>query len=310
MVILAPQNISNSSAGTVSATPRPFPALQAGSRQVEWYNEDMLMPASKSPLLEQCFVRYTRHYLRRNFCAIHLLGDPPRFTDDGQSPLLVCLNHSSWWDVLLGLYVETELFGWEAYTVMDARQLSRYRFLNRLGVIGVDRSSLAGAKEFLHYAENLLKDRRRALWITPQGAMLSNHQRPIVFQPGVSHLAVHLGDFYLAHVTFHYEFWQDRMPEAFVSISPVEKVRVCRETNDRKAFLHAQEHIQEAQLDALLKHVEQRDPAPFRTLLRGKGGISTTYDMFRATTAKLRGEAFTPEHGQVITPQWKNRRQL
>ena len=58
---------------------------------------------------------------------------------DGRTPLIVCVNHCSWWDVLVGLFMETELFGCEWYTMMDARQLQRYRFFCRLGVIGVDR---------------------------------------------------------------------------------------------------------------------------------------------------------------------------
>ena len=79
-------------------------------------------------------------------------------------------------------------------------------FFARLGIIGVDRTSLAGAKEFIDYASGLLKRRSRALWITPQGAMLSNHARPIRFQPGIGALAEQLGDFYSVTIAFHYEF--------------------------------------------------------------------------------------------------------
>ena len=268
----------------------------------------MLIPATKSKFLTHWFTRYTQHYLRRSFHAIHLLGDPPQFDTAAEIPLIVCLNHSSWWDVLLGLFIETRLFGWEAYTVMDARQLQRYRFFSRLGVIGVDRSSLQGAREFLGYAETLLRERRRALWITPQGEMMSNYSRPIAFQPGIAHLAARLGEFYLARVTFQYEFWNDRLPEAFVSVSALERVEACGANFDRKAFLHAQEQALEAQLDALLLQVEQRDATQFRELLRGKDGISPTYDALRKVGSKLRGETFTPDHSQVITPQWKNRR--
>ena len=268
----------------------------------------MLIPASKSPMLERWFLRYTRGYLQRGLQAVHLFGEAPRFDDDGQTPLVVCMNHSSWWDVLTGFYVEHELFGWEAYTVMDARQLERYRFFRRLGVIGVDRSSIAGAKEFLRYAESLLKGRRRALWITPQGEWVSNHRRPIRFQSGLGHLASQLGSFHLARVTFHYEFWNDRLPEAFVFASAVEKIRVGSGGVDRRSFLREQEQALESQLDSLLSHVEARDSSVFRPMLRGKGGISPTYDTIRAASAKLKRESFAADHGQVITPRWRGPR--
>jgi 1-acyl-sn-glycerol-3-phosphate acyltransferase len=268
----------------------------------------MLLPATKTPWLEYWFLRYTHHYLRRSFHAIHLLGDPPAIKGDGHTPLIVCLNHSSWWDLLVGLFMETELFGWEAYTVMDARQLLRYRFFCRLGVIGVDRTGLAGAREFLHYAEKLLKNRPRALFITPQGAMQSNYRRPITFQPGVGHLANLLGEFYLAHASLHYEFWDERLPEAFISVSAVERIRICAEEFDRREFVRTQARIQETQLDALLEAVQRRDSDAFRRLLRGKGGISPTYDAIRHISAKVKGESFTAEHGDVVSPRWKDER--
>jgi hypothetical protein len=58
----------------------------------------------------------------------------------------------------------------------------------------------------------------------------------------------------------------------------------------------------------MLEHVAARDASAFRPLLRGKGGISPTYDALRRAAARLKGEKFTPDHSQVITPQWKNRR--
>lgn len=268
----------------------------------------MLIPAGKSPFLERYFLLYTRHYLQQSFHSVRLLGDRPRWEEDRRTPLLVCVNHSSWWDVLLGLLVETELFGWEWYTVMDARQLERYKFFSRMGVIGVDRTTLHGAREFLHYSENLLKGRQRSLWLTPQGAMLSNYARPITFQPGLGYLAAGLEDFYYTRVAFHYEFWDERLPEAFVSIAPIEHIQTRNTHFDRKAFVHAQERALEAQLDTLLQAVQSRNSDAFSLLLRGQVGISPVYDMLRALGARLRGQSFTPEHSQVETPQWRKKK--
>jgi len=270
------------------------------------YNEAMI-PAAKSPFLEKCFRLYTRRYLQRSFHAVHRLGDVPEIASEGRTPLLVCLNHSSWWDVPLGFFAATDLIGWECYGVMDERQLRRYRFFAKLGMIGVDRTGLTGAKEFLGYCERLLRGRRRALWMTPQGEMVSSRTRPIRFQPGLGHLAERLGSFCVTTIALHYEFWGERLPEAFVSLSPVVRIEAAEGDFDRKAFVHAQEQRLEAQLDTLLALVQRRDATAFQPLLQGRAGVSPTYDSLRALSARGQGARFTAEHGAVVTPPWKRK---
>ena len=264
----------------------------------------MIIPATKTPWLQNLFSQYTRRYLQRNFHAIYQYGATPCADLTENIPLLVALNHSSWWDVLLGLLAAEDFFSREWYGVMDARQLERYQFFARLGMIGVDRESLVGVKEFLAYSETLLQNTPRALWLTPQGEMLSNLRRPVRFQPGIGHLAERLGDFYFTTVVFHYEFWNEKRPEAFISLSPVERVRVGADFR-RREFVAAQERRIERQLDELLEAVQSRDAGRFCPLLQGATGISATYDLIRAVGAKLRGQDFRSEHSDIVTPQWK-----
>ncbi len=265
-----------------------------------------MIPASKPAFYASYVPGYVRRYLARSFHAVHLLGPAPQLEDDGKTPLLVCMNHSSWWDVLLAFYLDERFLKWERYGVMDEEQLRRYRLFNGLGMIGVDRSSLRGAREFVTYAESLLKGQRRALWLTPQGAMLSPYSRPIRFQPGLAHLAERLGCFYMLRVTLHYEFWDDKQPEAFVAFAPIESVQI-REGFSRRAFLHEQEAAMESELEALLAAVRQRAPEAFLPLLTGRSEISPAFDLFRALSAKLRGEKYVSDHSSLSTPKWKDR---
>jgi hypothetical protein len=142
--------------------------------------------------------------------------------------------------------------------------------------------------------------------MTPQGAMLSNHARPIRFQPGLAHLAESLETFDLAHVTLHYEFWDERLPEAFVSVSPIQHFDTATEGWNRKTFLHTQEQTMEAQLDTLQSVAQARDATRFRPLLQGNTGISPVYDALRRIRSGLRGEKFSSAHGDLVTPQWKS----
>ena len=273
-------------------------------RSIAGYNGAVIIPASKTPWLQFLFSKYTRQYLRRNFHAVYQTGELSGCDLSENIPLIVALNHSSWWDVLFGLLAVEEFFTREWYGVMDARQLERYRFFAKLGMIGVDRSGLEGAREFLAYTEALLKNQPRSLWLTPQGEMVSNLRRPIKFQPGIGHLAEKLGDFYFTTIVFHYEFWNEKRPEAFLSLGPVERVSVGADFN-RREFVRAQERRMERQLDELVQAAQSRDTNRFRPLLRGATGISATYDFIRAVGAKLRGQRFRSEHSEIATPQWK-----
>ena len=91
------------------------------------------MLARRSPLLVRFFTRHVkRFYLARNFHAVRLSrSGRPAPVPDG--PLIVVLNHPSWWDPLVGL-VLTELFPDRAhFAPMDADALRRYRIFERLG---------------------------------------------------------------------------------------------------------------------------------------------------------------------------------
>jgi len=256
-----------------------------------------MIPAAKNPLVERWFRGYVRRYLRRSFHRVLLLGDLPRAPE---GPLLVCVNHSSWWDLLLGFWLSREVLGWDSYGPMDQRQLRRYPIFTRLGVFGVDRESLQGGREFVSYATTLLAGSRRALWITAQGAIVSNSRRPVRYYSGVAHLARALAPCHVLTVALDYEFWDEKLPEAFVSVGPM--VTIDSDPRSRGELLHQLERTMEDQLDGLAEARVRRDPREFRELLRGGGSVSPVYDALRRLTSRGRGETFNPEHGALATP--------
>ena len=92
----------------------------------------------RSPRLVRFFTRHVkRFYLARDFHAVRLSKSGiPGPVPDG--PLIIVLNHPSWWDPLVGL-VLAELFPDRAhYAPMDANALGRYRIFERLGMFGVE----------------------------------------------------------------------------------------------------------------------------------------------------------------------------
>ncbi len=260
-----------------------------------------------SPLLKKAFLLYIRRYMQRHFHAIHLQGKVPEVYQDGVTPLLVCLNHSSWWDLLMGAWAEQLITGFESYAAMDAIQLQRYPMFRRMGVIGVDRTSLAGARAFLQQTTCLLHRQPRALWITPQGTMQNLYQRPLRFQPGAARLAFNLNRCSVLCLAIHYEFWNERLPEAFLAFGEPE-VAVLTAPKEEKQFAEHTEKKLEALLNQLQQAAAQRDAALFTPLLRGGAGVAPLYDLWCKLNARQSRQPWLPEHGALHTPTWREQK--
>lgn len=257
-----------------------------------------MIPARKNRYIDEWFRGYTRKYLQRSFHRVLLTGKLPE-TPDG--PVIVCTNHSSWWDMLMCFWLSRDVLGWDGYGPMDERQLRRYGVLTRVGVFGVDRETLQGSRDFLQYTRDLLTEQRRAIWITAQGAIVSSRLRPVRLYSGAAHLAQALGCCYVTTAAFEYEFWEEKMPEAFVSFGPMRRVEVTDGASRKRLLGELEEQI-ERQLDALAALRLERDLSAFRVLLSSKGSISPFYDALRGLRSRCSRQTHEQEHGAVPTP--------
>ncbi|MEP6810347.1 MAG: hypothetical protein ABI992_08905, partial [Chthoniobacterales bacterium] len=102
------------------------------------------------------FGRYADSYLTRHFHTVRLLKNSAPQTSDA-FPLVVFLNHSSWWDPLVCLLLARRFFPQrDSYGPIDAAALGRYKFLQRLGFFGVEPETPGGARAFLQHASAIL----------------------------------------------------------------------------------------------------------------------------------------------------------
>ena len=243
------------------------------------------------------FSRYANGFLGRNFHAVHLLQLSGLEAFPGKS-LLVCMNHPSWWDPLIALSLSQRLFADRAhYGPMAAKAVSRYKFFERLGFFGIDPQTRAGAARFLAVGTCVLNDPKAALWVTPQGAF-SDVRKPVEFEMGVAHLALHAGPFVMLPIALEYAFWDERYPEAFVCIGHPLFVDDGRSASASEWSSRFAKSLQVTQ-EALASRVIARDAAAFETLITGRAGIGGIYDMWRSLRARLQGRKFHPEHGNL-----------
>lgn len=248
------------------------------------------------PLL-RLFAAYSRRYLARHFHAVRLSreGLPPRV--DG--PLVVVLNHPSWWDPLVAMTLA--LSAWpdrRHFAPIDAAALERYRLLGRIGLFGVERESLRGAARFLRTAKAVLARSDGAIWITAQGEFRDPRERPVRLRIGVGHLGAAISAGAIVPLAIEYPFWEERLPEALARFgAPLVAGRPGGPRTPVQWTTLIERSLEQTQ-DALANEARSRDSDAFETVLSGGAGVGVIYDAWRRVAARIRGERFRREHGR------------
>ena len=120
------------------------------------------------PWLFRLFRWYSRRYAAKHLHAVRVSkAGPLPAGHDG--PLVIVLNHPSWWDPLLAFILSGLMPHRSHWGPIDATALRRYRFLGRAGLFGIELGTTRGAFQFLRTARAILADSRATLWIMSQG---------------------------------------------------------------------------------------------------------------------------------------------
>ena len=251
-----------------------------------------------SPMVIRWFTAYSRRYLRRHFHSLRLsLIDLPA-TDPGK-PLVIYLNHASWWDPLVVLLLTQELFPKRTfYAPMDARALERYGFFKRIGCFGVELATLRGAKQFLTRSLAALSQSDGALCVTPEGRFVDVRERPLRFEAGLGQLAVRAMDTMFLPLAVEYVYWEERLPEVLARFGEPVVLPKDASTTPEAATRLLEERLMITQ-DALAKDSQARAAAGFTNLLSGKAGVGGIYDSWRRLRSWVRGERFIAEHSSL-----------
>lgn len=248
--------------------------------------------------LHRWFMAYVRRSMRRHFHALRILaagaggrGHP----DLGTEPVILYTNHPGWWDPLVFFTVADTLWpGRKNYGPIDAAALEKYRFLGRIGLVGIEPGTRRGAARFLRVARAAGRRGDVIFWVTAQGEFADPRERPVVMRPGVAHAAAANERGVVVPVAVEYPFWTERLPEALVAFGDPMPMGQGGDAHAWEALLA--ERL-EATQDALAVAARKRDPALFRTLLDGQTGVGFVYDLGRRLRAWARGRRFDPSHG-------------
>jgi len=245
------------------------------------------------------FHRYVRRYLARHFHAVRLSRTSSSLPQDSSLPLLVVLNHPSWWDPLIGLFLSGLLPHYEHFAFIDAQALGRYRFMSRLGFLGIELNTYRGAADFLRYGLSLLSRPGHALWVTAQGRFVDVRTRPVHLEAGVGHLAARLSHGLIVPIALEYTFWTERTPEALIRIGAplvLESGRTLSPQQWTEVITAALTQT----MDALAAEAIRQREEDFQILLMGRSGIGGWYESWQRLCAFFRGKTYHPEHASIM----------
>ena len=259
----------------------------------------LVRPAGEDPLgkrskpLFWLFGWYLRWYFWRRFHGVRVSRAGLPRPKPGQ-PVIIYSNHPSWWDPALYILLCTRLFpGRPGFGPMDAKALGKYGVLTRMGVFGVELDTTRGAVLFLETSLRVLSQPTNTLWITAEGQFTDPRLRPIQLRPGLAHLARRFPNATILPLAIEYTFWNESRPEALARFgNPIP-------TGTQRTIAEWTAHLEASlaqTMDALTAESATRDPALFRSLIRGGTGIGGIYDLYRRTRAWTAGRRFDPSH--------------
>jgi 1-acyl-sn-glycerol-3-phosphate acyltransferase len=244
------------------------------------------------------FALYLRRYMPRHFHALRLAHAErwPR----GVRPLIICVNHPSWWDPMVCIELSRLLEPAAAhYAPIDAEALARYGVLRKLGLFAVEQGTLRGAAQFLHTAQAVLGRPEGVLWLTPQGGFVDVRVRPVVFRPGLDALLRRLDEVTVVPLALEYTYWNERLPEALAMLGePLTFMHgaLLDEDEEKAPGKRVAEAMARTQ-DALAALAQQRDADGFTALFAGRQGTGGVYGWWQRFRSARRGEGLFPEHG-------------
>lgn len=142
------------------------------------------IPASESPLFTRLFALYAKGLFYRRFKHVWIRQE---YKPGPNSRTVYYLNHTSWWDGLVPLMLNSYRFRQYARAMMEDRQLKSYIFFRKLGTFSIQRDNPRKAIVSLRYAVRHMLNEHSSLFIYPQGKICPACNR-LAFEGGLAWL--------------------------------------------------------------------------------------------------------------------------
>lgn len=243
---------------------------------------------------------YLQRYFPKHFHAFAISNVEAATSIDTELPLIVYMNHASWWDPLTALVLAKKYFpNRQLFAPIDAVALQKYQFMQRLGFFPVEQDKLHGAGNFLKTSRAILSNPGASVWLTPEGQFADPRERDLPFQPGLAHLVSKMEHGVVLPLAMEYPFWEERLPEALgrfgEPISIADHVGVGKEEWRQILESRLRETQTQLESDSLVRNSEA-----FEILISGQSGIVWMYDILRRFKSVFTGKKLDQTHGDKL----------
>ena len=227
-----------------------------------------MLKANKSKWFESAFAVYNRNLFKRRFNSMRISRAE---VSDEKVPQIIYANHSSWWDGLAAFEI-SKFIEADSFILMEEKQLQKLPLFRQLGAFSIVRENPRQAIESLNYAANLLlENSRRTLWIFPQGKILPNDSRPLVFFRGLARIVEKVGECRVVPCAFRYEFLGHFKPDLFVKFGEPESFKSSQIIDSKFLTVHFETKLIET-LDVLKRDVVTNEISEYKTLFNQRKG--------------------------------------
>lgn len=152
------------------------------NRALDSQNDSTFIPASEKPWFIWLFGWIVTWLFHRHFSKVHV---DLNYTPTQGTQTLYYLNHTSWWDGLIPLYLKQRYLHQPSRAMMEDRQMRQYRFFRWIGAFSVHLHDPRAAIPSLRYAVESLKRPGSCLFIYPEGAISPPSDSLPTFKNGI-----------------------------------------------------------------------------------------------------------------------------
>lgn len=215
--------------------------------------------------------------IKKSFLGVRFKGveDAKKVFEKSRSeniPVIICMNHSNWWDAAIVVWLSIRYFKVDAYCFMEQKQLEVNKFFKSLGAIPIVRENPRQSVMAIEFAVSILRNSDKVVWIFPQGEIVPNDNKPYRFFSGVHSLISKVEKVFYVKLFFEYRFTSEQRPEVFIDFMGSELIEKIN-LGAKKEFISELEREFERTHEKVLSDVIQRNYDDYKVILAGKRSI-------------------------------------
>ena len=175
----------------------------------------MVLKARHHFFIYPFFRFYAGWIIRRHFGRIDIENE---FADQNL-PILLLVNHFSWWDGFFAMYLNVNLLKRKFHFMMLEEQLKKFSFFNLTGGYSIRKNSKS-AVESINYTIELLQDKQNMVLLFPQGKIESVYTADFHFESGIGRIIEKTdGKIQIVFMANLIDYFSNRKPGLYMYIS-------------------------------------------------------------------------------------------